>query len=60
MELIIWSVLILVVVGIVYAIANTIPFPAPVAWLRWALPAVALLIALVIILDRLAGTTVLR
>lgn len=52
MSLLILCIVVLVVIGIVYAIASTIPFPPPVAWLRWVIPVVALLIALVVILQK--------
>jgi hypothetical protein len=53
MELLIFCIVVLVVVGIICAIAYQIPFPPPLAWLRWVIPTVALLIALVLILGRL-------
>lgn len=46
-------IFILIVVGIICAIAYNIPFPPPVAWLRWVIPCVALLIALIVILQQL-------
>ena len=49
----IFCLFVLIVVGIVCAIAYNIPFPPPVAWLRWVIPCVALLIALIVILQRL-------
>ena len=52
MSLLIFCIIILVVVGIVCAIAYNIPFPPPVGWLRWVIPCLALLIALVLILQR--------
>lgn len=52
MSLLIFCLVVLIVVGIICAIAYNIPFPPPVAWLRWAIPCVALLIALVLILQR--------
>jgi hypothetical protein len=55
MSLLIFAVIVLVVVGIVCAIAYQIPFPPPVAWLRWVIPCVALLIALVVILQRMGA-----
>jgi hypothetical protein len=55
MSLLIFALLLLIVVGIVCAIAYNIPFPAPVAWLRWAIPCIALLIALVVILQRMGA-----
>lgn len=52
MSLLVFCIVVLLVVGIVCAIAASIPFPAPVAWLRWVIPCVALLIALVVILQK--------
>jgi hypothetical protein len=52
MGLLVFCLIVLVVVGIVCAVAYQIPFPPPVAWLRWAIPCIALLIALVVILQR--------
>jgi len=49
----VFSILVLIVVGVVCAIAYQIPFPPPVAWLRWAIPVLALLVALVLIVQRL-------
>ncbi len=55
MSLLIFAIVILIVVGIVCAIAYTIPFPPPVAWLKWVIPCVALLIALLLIVQRMGG-----
>jgi hypothetical protein len=55
MGLLIFAIIVLIVVGIVCAIAYSIPFPPPVAWLKWAIPCVALLIALVLILQRMGA-----
>ncbi len=52
MSLLIFALIVLVVVGIVCAIAYQIPFPPPLAWARWAIPCIALLIALILILQR--------
>jgi hypothetical protein len=52
MSLLIFALIALIVVGIVCAIAYQIPFPPPLAWMRWAVPCVALLIALILILQR--------
>lgn len=52
MSLLVFCLVVLIVVGIICAIVYQIPFPPPVAWLRWAIPCVALLIALVVILQR--------
>ena len=49
----IFCLIVLIVVGFICAIAYNIPFPPPVGWLRWVIPCVALLIGLIIILQRL-------
>jgi hypothetical protein len=53
MTLLIFALVVLIVVGIICAIAYNIPFPPPLAWLRWAIPCIALVIALVVILQRM-------
>jgi hypothetical protein len=53
MDLLVFAVVVLVVVGIVCAISYYIPWPPPLAWARWALPALALLVALIVIVQRL-------
>jgi hypothetical protein len=52
MSLLVFCLVVLLVVGIVCAIAYQIPFPPPLGWLRWVIPCVALLIALVLILQK--------
>lgn len=52
MSLLLFCIVVLIVVGIVYAIATSIPFPPPLAWLRWAIPCIALLVALVLIVQK--------
>jgi hypothetical protein len=52
MSLLVFCLIVLVVVGIVCAIAYQIPFPPPMSWLRWVIPCIALLIALVLILQK--------
>jgi hypothetical protein len=53
MSLLIFAVVVLIVVGIVCAIAYQIPFPPGLLWARWAIPVVALLVGLLAILQRL-------
>lgn len=53
MTLLVFCIVVLIVVGIVCAIAYTIPFPPPLGWLKWVIPCVALLIALLLIVSRL-------
>jgi hypothetical protein len=53
MSVLIFCIVVLIVVGIVCAIAYSVPFPAPLAWLRWVIPCVALLLALLLILPKL-------
>jgi hypothetical protein len=55
MDLLVFAVLVLIVAGIVGAIAYYIPFPPPVAWLKWAIPALALLVAAFAILQRMGA-----
>ena len=50
--ILVFAVVLLIVVGIICAIAYQIPWPAPMAWLSWAIPAIVLLIALVILIER--------
>jgi hypothetical protein len=49
----IFCIFVLIVVGIVCAIAYYIPFPPPMAWLKWAIPCLALLVALVLIAQKM-------
>jgi hypothetical protein len=53
--LLVFSLVVLVVVGIVCAIAYNIPFPPTLAWMRWAIPVIALIIALLVILQRMGA-----
>lgn len=55
MNILIFALIVLVVVGIICAIVYQIPFPAPVSWLRWAIPCVALLVALIFLLQRMGA-----
>jgi hypothetical protein len=52
MGLLIFALFVLIAVGIVCAIAYQIPWPPPVGWLRWVIPCVALLIALILIAQK--------
>jgi hypothetical protein len=52
MNLLIFIIVVFVVIGILFAIMNYIPLPAPLAWMKWAVPVVALLFALILILQR--------
>jgi hypothetical protein len=52
MSLLVFILIVLIVVGVVIAVCNYIPFPAPLSWLRWAIPAVALVFALIVILQK--------
>jgi hypothetical protein len=51
----IFALFVLIVVGIICAIAYQIPFPPALAWAKWAIPCVALLVALVVILQRMGA-----
>jgi hypothetical protein len=53
MDLLLYALTVLIVVGIICAIAYYIPWPPPLAWARWAIPCVALLLALLAIVQRL-------
>ena len=52
MSLLVFCIVVLIVVGIVCAIAYSIPFPPPLGWLKWVIPVVALLIALLLIVQK--------
>jgi hypothetical protein len=54
--LLFFALFVLIVVGVVCAIAYYIPFPPPLIWLKWVIPCVALLVGLVMIVQR-AGVT---
>jgi len=55
METLLFALVVLLVVGIVCAIAYQIPWPPGLLWARWAVPAVALVLALVVIVQRLGA-----
>jgi hypothetical protein len=52
MSLLMFAIVVLIVVGIIVAICQYIPFPPPMSWLRWAIPVIALLIALILLIQR--------
>ncbi len=52
MALLLFAIGALIVVGIVAAIVYYIPFPVPLVWLKWVIPLVALVIALVLIAQK--------
>jgi hypothetical protein len=52
MSLLVFCIVVLLVAAIVCAIAYSIPFPPPVGWLRWVIPCVVLLVALIVILQK--------
>jgi hypothetical protein len=54
LNVLLFALLMLVVVGIVCAIVYQIPFPPALAWMKWAIPVLALVIALVVIIDHLS------
>lgn len=56
MDVLVFAIVVLIVAGIIGAIAYYIPFPPPVAWLKWAIPALALLVAVLAILQRMGAT----
>jgi hypothetical protein len=53
MSLLMFAILCIVIIGIAVGIAYYIPAVPPFAWLKWAVPIVALLIVLVLIVQRL-------
>ena len=53
MSLLVFALVVLVVAAVVCAIIYQIPLPPPMAFLRWLVPVVVLLIALVLIVQRL-------
>ena len=53
MSLLVFAIFVLIVVGIVAAIAYYIPWPPPLVWMRWAIPVLALLVALVILAQKM-------
>ena len=53
MSLLLFALITLIVVGAICAVVYQIPWPVSLVWLRWAIPLVALVIALVLILQRL-------
>lgn len=55
MSLLIFALIVLIIVGIVCAIAYYIPFPPPLMWLKWVIPCVVLLIAVVVILEKMGA-----
>ena len=52
-SLLVFFLFILVIVGIAVAIAYYIPVSPPFAWLKWAIPVAALIIALVLIVQKM-------
>jgi hypothetical protein len=56
MSLLVFAIVVLIVVGIVCAIAYQIPFPPGLTWAKWAIPVAALVIGLVLILQRMPVT----
>jgi hypothetical protein len=53
MSLLMFAILCVVIVGVAVGIAYYIPAQPPFAWLKWAIPVVALLIVLVLTVQRL-------
>lgn len=53
MALLVFCIVVLIVVAIICAIAYQIPFPPTLAWLKWVIPCVALLVALLVIVQRM-------
>jgi hypothetical protein len=53
MSLLMFAILCVVIVGIAIGIAYYIPAQPPFAWLKWAIPIVALLVVLVLVVQRM-------
>jgi hypothetical protein len=53
MSLLMFAILCIVIIGIAVGIAYYIPAVPPFAWLKWAVPIVALLIVLVLVVQRM-------
>jgi hypothetical protein len=53
MSLLVFAILCIAIVGVAVGIAYYIPAVPPFAWLKWAIPVVALLVVLVLIVQRL-------
>jgi len=49
-------VLVIIAICIVFALAYYIPWPPPIAFMRWLLPVLALLVLLVLVLQKLGVT----
>ena len=49
-------VLVVVAVCLVFAIAYYVPWSPPIAFMRWLLPVIALVVVLVLVLQRLGVT----
>jgi len=54
MDMIVYVLIVLIAAGAICAIVYTIPFPAPLAWLKWAIPLVVVVIALLWLLGHFA------
>jgi hypothetical protein len=57
MGLLIFALIVLVVVAVICAVVYQIPWPPPMQFMRWLIPVVALLIALVLIIQRMGIAT---
>ena len=53
MSLLVFCVVVLVVVAIVCAVCYQVPWPPPMGFMRWVIPVVALLIAVVLIVQKM-------
>jgi hypothetical protein len=51
-----FTILVVIAVCIVFALAWYIPWPPPIAFMRWLLPVIALLVVLVLVLQKLGVT----
>jgi hypothetical protein len=53
MSLLVFAIVMMVIVGIAVGIAYYIPAAPPFAWLKWAIPVAALVVVLILVIQRL-------
>lgn len=53
MSLIVFLLILILIIGVVFSIAYYTPWPAPLSWMRWVLPLIALIVVLVVLLQKL-------
>jgi len=52
MSILVFAIVVLILVGLVCAVATYIPFPPPVAWLRWVICVLAVVVAILLIAQK--------